>query len=131
MVQNIIPKINLKDSWRKINLNKFNSFYLIAIKENDDPKDTIKASSIKKIRFEIGIDCGLKNQPLTIQYLNIDFNDMTSGNNEINKIAAFTRCMNLPMEFYIKIVSLDDGLREIKDGETSISININTLDLGK
>ena len=129
-VTNIINRLKLNDNWVSVDLKTFNSCYLIAIKEKQSKTDNIDVNLVRKIRFEIGIDSGIKNKPLTIQYLNINFNDITASDNEINKITAFSRLTNLPNQFYIKVVSIDDGNKEIKTGETSISINLNAINLG-
>lgn len=130
MVKNIISIMNIDKNWQKVSIDG-NDYYLIAIKEQKKEKDDIDSSTVKRIRFEIAIDSGIKNKPLTIQYVNLDFSDMTSGNNEINKITAFAKMVNQPKEFYIRPVSImDDKLQEIRSGRVSISINVNSMDLG-
>lgn len=130
MVKNIISIMNIDKSWQKVSIDE-NDYYLIAIKEQKKEKDDIDSSTVKRIRFEIAIDSGIKNQPLTIQYVNLDFSDITSGNNEINKITAFAKMVNQPKEFYIRPVSImNDKLQEIRNGRVSISINVNSMDLG-
>ena len=128
MVKNIISIMNIDKSWQKVSIDG-NDYYLIAIKEQKKEKDDIDSSTVKRIRFEIAIDSGIKNKPLTIQYVNLDFSDMTSGNND--KITAFAKMVNQPKEFYIRPVSImDDKLQEIRSGRVSISINVNSMDLG-
>ncbi len=127
MINNIISRVILNNKWQEVNIGDNNNFYLIAIKDKKSKNDTVDPQTIKFITFEIGIDSGIKNQPLTIQYITLNFNDLTSNNNELNKITAFGRYNGLPSKFYIKITSLDDGLKKIEKGETSISININTM----
>ena len=56
--------------------------------------------------------------------------DITSGNNELNKITAFTRLVNIPNTFYIRAVAIQTDNGQIDKGETSISVNVNALDLG-
>ena len=129
MINKVLDKIDLNQGWIQVNLKEFNDCYIIAIKEEKDKKDTIDPTSIRKIRFEMGIDCGIKGQPLTIQYFNLDFNDITSGDNALNKISAFTRLLNIPNNFYLKVRSLDDGAKEIKSGVTSIALYINSMNL--
>lgn len=129
MTVNVIPRLKLNDKFYNVDLKTFNDFYIIAVKEKETKRDTIKVDNVRKVRFEIAIDSGIKDKPLTIQYINLDFNDITSGNNEINKITAFQRLLNMPQNFYIKPVSVDDGQKEIKSGETSITININAMKL--
>ena len=130
MVENIIKRLRLNNSWGKLSLGKYNDFYIIAIKEGANKRDDFKASDVKRIRFEFGIDCGIKDAPLTIQNVTLNFDDATSSNNHVNKITAYARLLNLPSDLYIKVVSVDlaDG-RTVSTGETSISININAVNL--
>lgn len=129
-VNTIIKKVKLNKEWLAVNLGNFNDFYLIAIKNEKEKKDLIDPASILKARFEIGIDSGVKNKPLTIQYISVDFNDMTSGDNDINKITAFTRVTNFPSQFYIRPVSIDTVERTLTTGEVNITVNINVVNLG-
>ena len=129
MLSKILTRTKIDNIWRKVDLKKCNACYLIAIKEKETKKDTINVESVKKLRFELGIESGIEGKPITIQYINLDFNDITSGNNEINKITAFTRLTGLPNDFYIRLTAIDDGTKEFKTGETAISVNINALDL--
>lgn len=127
--KNILNNITLNKRWTKVEL-KENDFYLIAIKEEKYKKDIIDSKDVKKINFEIGIDSGIKENPLTIQYITVNFEDITSGNNELNKITGFTRLLNFPKVFYIRPVSVNNGIENIKEGQVSISVNINEFDLG-
>ena len=129
MLLNIIDRIKIGD-WREVDLKSFNDCYLIAIKTNPNKLDTIDSKSIRKVRFEIGIECGIKGKPLTILNFNVDFNNETSRDNEINKITAFTRLTNIPSKFYIRCVSMDDGKESITSGQTSINLNVNAMNLG-
>ena len=129
MVSNIISRLKLQD-WREVNLKSFNDCYIIAIKDKSFKKDTVNVDCVNKITFELGIDCGIKNNPLTISYFTLDFNDITSGNNELNKITAFTRLVNIPNTFYIRAVAIQTDNGQIDKGETSISVNVNAIDLG-
>ena len=131
MVENIISRVKLNDGWKKLSLGKFNDFYLIAIKERVNKRDTIKLNDVKRINFEFGIDCGIKDRPLTIQTTSLNFEDITSSDKSLNDITAFVRLLNLPSDMYVRVVSLTlkDG-SVVTTGETSISININALNLG-
>lgn len=129
MVQNILNRIKVDGKWIKMNLDKAESFYLIAIKENVKKliKDQIDSKDIDKIYFEIGIDSGIKNKPLTIRHLTLDFKDQTSSE-DINDITAFTKVEGLPKEFYIRVTNFVDykGVKYL-DKETAISINVNLM----
>ena len=127
--KNIYGNINFNNLWTKVTLTH-NDFYLIAIKEEKYETDVIDSQDAKNLTFEIGIDSGIKDNPLTIQYVTIYFEDITSGDNELNKITGFTRLANFPDVFYIRPVSINDGTKNIREGEVSISVNINEFDLG-
>lgn len=127
--KNIYGNINFNNVWTKVTLTH-NNFYLIAIKEEKYETDVIDSQDAKNLTFEIGIDSGINDSPLTIQYVTVYFEDITSGDNELNKITGFTRIVNFPKVFYIRPVSINDGSKNITDGEVSISVNINEVDLG-
>lgn len=129
-VSNIIKKVKLNREWLSVNLGSFNDFYLIAIKGAKEKKDTIDPKDIIKVRFEVGIDSGIKDKPLTIQFISLDFNDITSTSNEINKITAFSRIVNFPNQFYIRPISIDTIEKTITSGEVNIAVNINAVNLG-
>lgn len=128
MVQTLISKLKLDNNWIKVNLND-DSFYLIAIKEEVKKlKDKeIKSSEVDKIYFEVAIDSGIKDKPITINRIALDFKDETSEDEDINSITAFNRFQGFPKDFYIKpikIVTYDSTVYS-KDIETGISIKVN------
>ena len=128
MVQTLISKLKLDNNWIKVNLND-DSFYLIAIKEKVKKlKDKeIESSKVDKIYFEVAIDSGIKDKPITINRIALDFKDETSEDENINSITAFNRFQGFPKEFYIrptKIVTYDSAVYS-KDAETAIAIKVN------
>ena len=128
MVQTIISKLKLDNNWIKVNLNG-DSFYLIAIKEKVKKlKDKeIESSKVDKIYFEVAIDRGITDKPITINRIALDFKDETSEDEDINSITAFNRFQGFPKDFYIKpikIVTYDSTVYS-KDIETGISIKVN------
>jgi len=129
-VTNIIKKVKLNQEWLSVNLGSHNDFFLIAIKGNKEKKDIIDPKDIIKVRFEIGIDSGAKNMPLTIQFVTLDFNDTTSSDANTNAITAFARLTNTPNQFYIRPVSIDTVEKTLTTGEVNITVNINAVDLG-
>ena len=128
MVQTLISKLKLDNNWIKVNLND-DSFYLIAIKEKVKKlKDKeIQSNKVDKIYFEIGIDSGIKDKPITINRIALDFKDETSEDENINSITAFNRFQGFPKEFYIKPIKIVtyDSIVYSKDIETGISIKVN------
>lgn len=129
-VTNIIKKVKLNNEWLSVNLGNHNDFFLIAIKGNKEKKDTIDPKDIIKVRFEIGIDSGIKDRPLTIQFVTLNFNDVTSSSNDLNKITAFIKIMNNPSQFYIRPVSIDTVDKTLTSGDVAISVNVNAVNLG-
>lgn len=128
MIQTIINKLKLDGTWTKVNLND-DGLYLIAIKEKAKKlkEKEIESNKVNKIYFEIGIDSGIKDKPITINRISLDFNDETSDNEDINSITAFTRVQGLPKEFYIrptKIVTYDSKAYT-ENIETTISVKVN------
>ncbi len=131
MISTILDKIRLTDTWQLINLKTYNDCYLIGIKREKNKKDLINSIDVQSIKFELGIESGIKDQPLTIQTISLNFNDMTSFNESLNEITAFTRILNIPSEFYIRPISITTkDSKEIKSGEVNITINVNAVDLG-
>ena len=131
MIQKILSRINLdKNTWQLIDLKQFNDLYLIAIKDKKAKEDTIDPKNVKKIRYELAIESGVKDTPLTIQNGVLNFDDLKLGQNKLNEISAFVRLMNVPNQVYFKVSSIEDNQKEYTQGITSISINANIVDLG-
>lgn len=128
-VSKIIEKITIGD-WKKTDIDSLNSCYLIAVKGDKQASDEIDPKDIIRISFEIGIDCGITNKPMTINRVNISFKDIISPNNELNNKVAFALLTNIPSEFYIRVIAIDDGKKQIEEGSVNISINTNPLKLG-
>ena len=130
MVKNILSRIRLNNNWVAVDMGSFNDCYIIAVKEDAGKKDTINPETIKIITFEIGIDSGIKNKPITISRFSLNFNEITSSDEMLNKVTAFTRLLNIPNSFYLRPISIDDGIKTISKGEVAIAININPVNLG-
>lgn len=130
-VNTITKRIKLNKDWLSVNLGSFNDFYLIAVKDKKEKKDLLDPKDIIKVRFEIGIDSGIKDRPLTIQFISLDFNETTSSDEITNKMTAFTRIMNYPSQFYIRPISIDTAEKTITSGEVNIAVNINAVNLGE
>lgn len=128
MVKNILGKIKLDNTWVTVDIGDFNSCYMIGIKENKAVSDTIDPQSIQLITFEIGIDSGIKDKPITISRFSLNFDELTSSDESINQITAFVKLTNLPNIFYLKAVSMYNGTT-LKTGETTIGLNVNPLNL--
>lgn len=128
-VTKIIDNVKLDGNWTKVSLGDFNIFYLIGLKEAKALTDTLDPKDIKIINFEIGIESGITNKYLTIGRATLNFKEETSSDKELNEISAFVRCNGYPSEFYIKPIEIITNTGIIKEGQTSIDININTVKL--
>lgn len=126
----IIEKITLGE-WLETDLDDQSYAYLIAVKASSAQEgDVVAPKDVRQIVFELGIESGVTNKPLTIQRVVLNFNDEISPNNELNEIARGAKLTHLPGDkIFIKCVSLDDGKRQIKDGTVNISVNINSMKL--
>lgn len=127
MIKKILDNLTINSDWIKVSLEEYNNCYLIAIKDLTETTGFIPSANIKRIRFEVGIDSGITNKPVTISYFNVNFEDITSGNNEVNKLTAFTRLAGFPNEFYLRVSSVQQDFDEVTSGKVAISLNVNML----
>ena len=126
----IIEKITLGE-WLETDLDNQSYAYLIAVKATQAQEgDIVAPKDVRNIIFELGIESGVTNKPLTIQRVVLNFNDEISPNNELNDIARGAKLTHLPGDkIYIKAISVDNGKEEIKSGTVNISVNINSMKL--
>lgn len=126
----IIEKITL-GQWLETDLDDQNYAYLIAVKATQAQEgDVVAPKDVRNIIFELGIESGVTNKPLTIQRVVLNFNDEISPNNDLNEIARGAKLTHLPGDkIYIKAISVDNGKEEIKSGTVNISVNINSMKL--
>lgn len=130
-VTKIIDNVTLDGNWHSVSLGSdLHTFYLIGIKEAKAETDTINPEDITKIGFELGIECGIENKYLTIGRVTLNFGLNTSSDPALDKITAFERCMNYPSSFFIRPIEayMKDG-KILKEGTTSIDVNINAVSL--
>ena len=127
----VLSNISLDKSWTKVNLRKYNDFYLIGIKKDksNKKKDTLDKDCVKKIRFEVAIASGKKNKYLTVNYLTLNFNDMTSSDAALNNITALTKVMNFPSTFYIRPVDMTGETSTVNEGRCAIEVYVNEMRL--
>lgn len=128
MIKTIANKINL-NTWIKIKLDKVNDCYLIAIK-NQNKKLGDFEKDLTKISFKLGLESGIKDNPIIIDSFTLNFLDQTSDNESVDKITAFKRLLNIPNEFYIKAFKAEQNEAITNEGSLNVTLNINELDLG-
>lgn len=121
--------INLGSDWAKVDLGDLNSFYLIGIKESKGETDTIDPKDVKRLSFEVGIESGITNKYLTIGYLTLNFDEITSSDAELNKITAMARYIGYPSTFYIRPTEICTDKERFTEGICTLSININSVKL--
>ena len=127
-VTQIINKVTL-GQWLSTDIGTDNYCYLIAKKEAKGANDTIDPAKVVRIALAIGIDSGVTNHPIIVQRVNLSFNDAQYMDAEIDKKIVFTKLANIPSNFYIKVLSVDDGQKEITSGSVAISVSTNAMKL--
>lgn len=129
-MKKIFKKVTLDGEWKKVTLKKYNDFYLMAIKANKaGKKDTLNKDCVRKIRFEVAVPSGKKNKYMTVNYLTLNFNDLSSSNPEFNTISAITKVTTFPSTFYIKAIDMTGETKTVTEGNTSIEVYLNELRL--
>ena len=129
-ITNVFKKLSL-GKWEKVDLKGINSFYLVGIKNKSHKKDILPSSEVKKIKFELAVDTGVKNKYITVGYLNLNFDDISSSDIELNKVTGYVRYINGPSKFFIRANEIiDSSNTSHKEGKVAITININPQNLG-
>ena len=129
-VKKIFKNIDLNGKWTKVSLSKYNDFYLTAVKaDKASKKDTLDKTCVQKIRFEVAIESGVKGKPFTVNYLTLNFNDISSSDVDLNRLTALTKVMNYPSTFYIRPIDMTGERSVVTEGRTSVSIYLNELRL--
>lgn len=126
---NISSVITLGSDWSSVSLGDYNSFYLIGIKESKGADDTIDPKDVKRLSFEVGIESGITNKYLTIGYLTLNFDEITSSDAELNKVTAMARYIGYPSTFYIRPTEIYTDKERFTEGTCTLSVNINTVKL--
>lgn len=124
-VKKVLSNIKIGGEWTEV--SDAGNCYVIAVKENKVASTTVLPENVKIITFELGIDSGITNKPISISRFSINFNDYTSSDASVNAITGFMKLTNVPSTVYLRVLSVDDGQKQITSGESSISININTI----
>ena len=129
-MKKIFNKVVLNSGWKKVTLKKYNDFYLMAVKANKNArKDTLNKDCVRKIRFEVAVDSGKKGKYMTVNYITLNFNDMSSSDSAFNAVSAITKGLNYPSTFYIRAVDMTGETSTVTEGTTSIEIFVNELRL--
>lgn len=129
-IQKIFTKLTLND-WVKVDLGHYKDFYLVGVKGKKAKKDIIDPEKLRKIKFELAIETGLKKKFITVAYLTINFEDITSSDAETNKLTAYAKYAGGPSRFYIRAVeAVDNSNTCYREGKLAVKINVNPQNLG-
>lgn len=129
-MKKIFKEVKLNSGWKKVDLRKFNDFYLTAIKKDkNSKKSTLDKDCVRKIRFEVAIDSGKKGKYIYYNQLVADFKDASSSDVEFNKKVASVRALGYPSTFYIKAVDMTGESSIATEGSASIEVYLNELRL--
>jgi hypothetical protein len=129
-MKKIFKEVALNKGWKKVNLRKYNDFYLTAVKKDEMGKeDTLNKDCVKRIRFEVAMSSGKKGKYLTFNYITLNFNDITSSDSEVNKITAATKALNYPSTFYIRAIDMTGEFSTVTEGNAAIEVYVNELRL--
>ena len=76
----LFKRVILNDGWKKVTLKKYNDFYLMAVKaDKASRRDTLNKDCVRKIRFEVAVDSGRKGKYMTVNYITLNFNNLSSS----------------------------------------------------
>lgn len=129
-IQKAFTKLTL-NNWVKVDLGHYKDFYLIGIRGKKAKRGIISPEKLRKLKFEIAVETGLKKKFITVSYITLNFEDIYSGETEINKITGYTRYVNGPSRFYIRAVeAIDNSNTCYREGKLNVKINVNPQNLG-
>ena len=78
---------------------------------------------------DTSVESGKKGCPFTIGYLNLNFNEISSSNVELNKITALTKVMGYPSTFYIRPIDMTGERSVVTEGVASVAVYVSELRL--
>ena len=129
-MKKIFNGVKLNSEWKKVNLKKFNDFYLIAIKKDKNSRRaTLDKDCIKKIRFEFAVDSGKKGKYLYYNQLVVDFKDVSSKDMDFNKKVASIKALGYPSTFYVRAVDMTGEASTVTEGSASVEVYLNEMRL--
>lgn len=130
-MKKIFKKVDLSAGWKKVTLKEHNDFYLIAVKKDKAcKKDTLDKDCVKKIRFELAVESGVKGKYLIhSNQINLFFGGSVSSDAEFGKVMASTKVLGCPSTFYIRAVDMTGVTSTVTEGCASIEVYMNELRL--
>lgn len=125
-ITQIIETLDIGKGWLEAsNVTGANGAFFIAIKGPHSDTSACNIADVKYIVLEIGIPSGIENKPITLQFLKLNFSDITSFDDvDLNNKTACARIGTLPSTIYMRPIAYADASKEYKNGTMPISINV-------
>ena len=125
-VTQIIDTLDISKGWLEVTNGSGNhGAYIIAIKGSNVESSACPISDLKYIVVEIGIPSGIKDKPITIQSIRLNFEDITSFDDaNLNANTAYAKIGVVPASIFVRPIAYSDGVKEYKTGSMPVSINV-------
>lgn len=101
--------------------------YITALKGTATSNDTISLDKLSYIVLELGIESGVNGKPITVSNVKLNFKELTSTDEELNKKTAMTKIGVYPSPLYYRVLCFADESKEYKSGKLPVSINTLTF----
>lgn len=124
----IISKVDL-GTWLSTNTSNQNYTFLTAKKDTAAAGDVVDSKDVKNITIALGLDSGIQNHPIIIQKVTLRYDDAKYGDEEVDGKVIFTKLVNIPSTFYIKVVSVETEQGQFSEGNVAISISLDNVKL--
>lgn len=98
--------------------------YLIGVKGEPIDTDKINVNDLKYIVFEVGIDSGIEQSPITLTRIKLNFSEETSTDPILNSKTAIAKLTQMPARVYLKPISFADQTKEYTSGTVNVSVNV-------
>ena len=98
--------------------------YLIGVKGEPIDTDKINVNDLKYVVFEVGIDSGIEQNPITLTRIKLNFSEETSTDPILNSKTAIAKLTQMPARVYLKPISFADQTKEYTSGTVNVSVNV-------
>lgn len=130
----LMSGLTLTKTWTTLDLGTSHSGHLIAIKGTDEPvQGAINHKNVKRIIFEIGYESGIDGEPLIVNTIELNFDDITTTDKGISDRTAFKQIYGFPSKCYIRVKEIEYKTPENTDlfKQSAIASIYTTSDLNK
>lgn len=135
-MQKLLTEISLDGKWTEVTNENDSIIYFIALK-NAAAKAIIKLaktdeaidpSLVSRLTLEVGVESGVDGKYLTVDGIQLNFDEYTSSEEDLNKMSAVATRRGYFSKFYIRPTKIEtkDGKTYTK-GKSALSLNINLL----